>query len=81
MFIENVLVSLFYLLKKFDDELTLKNWLIDNHFTKLFGNDEFEIYQNSLYYNNRMDIKVNYNIPVYAVYLKDTPPQNTMEVA
>jgi hypothetical protein len=81
MCIENVLVSLFDLLKKFDDELTLIKWLIDNHFTKIFGNDEYEIYKNSLHYNNRMDIKVNYNIPIYAVYRKNTPPQDNREVA
>jgi len=77
---ENLLVPLFDLLKNFNDEFTLKNWLIDNHFEKLFGNDEFEIYKNSLYYYDKMNIKVNYNIPVYAVYRKDLPPQNTMKV-
>ena len=79
---ENVLVSLFDLLKDFDNELTLKNWLIDNNYSKLFGNDEYEIYKTTLQYNSRLDMKINYSIPIYAVYMKkDTPPRNTMEVA
>lgn len=77
---ENVLVSLFDLSKSFDNELTLKNWLIDNSYQKLFGNDEYEIYTSSLRYISRLDMKIDYSIPVYAVFMKkDTPPQNTME--
>jgi hypothetical protein len=79
---ENVLVSLFDLSKDFDNELTLKNWLIDNSYKKLFGNDCYEIYTAPLQYNSRLNMKINFSIPVYAVWMKkDTPPQNTMEVA
>jgi hypothetical protein len=79
---ENILVSLFDLSKDFDNELTLKNWLIDNEYKKLFSNDEYEMYTTQLRYNNRLDMKINFSIPLYAVWMKkDTQPQNPMEVA
>lgn len=76
---ENALVPLFDLSKDFDNELALKNWLIDNNYKKLFGNNEYEIYTTSLFYMSYLDMKTNYNIPVYAIYIKKDAPTNAKE--
>jgi len=70
MCVENMLIP-FDLSKDFENELTLKNWLIDHKYEKLYGNEEYEIFRNGLNYQCGYDMKINY-IPMYAVYEKLT---------
>jgi len=66
---ENILVPL-DISKDFENELAMKNWLMDNKFDKMYGNDDYEIFSKKFDYISRVDMKMN-TVPFYAVYKKN----------
>ena len=66
---ENLLTSL-DIDKEFNTELDMKNWLMARKYSKMFGNEEYEIFSFDLTYCKISEGYNNFVIPLIAVWRK-----------
>lgn len=64
--LENCLIPL-EATKEFENELQMKNWLMDKSYTKIFGNDEYECFTKNLL---QIKINVEKQVTIYVFFKK-----------